>query len=447
MRNLRPIWLLAFAFMGCALRSDVAITPAFLLPKDIQNRGATVVEAEKGGDYGRAVQFGSAIDSRQKRSARDLIALGSAELAAGRFDRARRHLREALDLRPSREQRGTIAWGLSQTEYLSNNFAASLDWARMAAEHGVQVRDWHFGYLEALSDVHVYEFPSRHAAVVEMEMGSPDIPRLPVSINDGHQVTAVLDTGAVMTIVSRSMAERTGVRSVGDLEGTFVGLLGEPIAVRFGLLDSLVLGDLEVKNVPVAIMADEKLAFFVFNREPFRMELLLGANLLKEFRTELDFRHEVITFQPLHPSMRQPADDQNLFFVSFRPFVQAAINRRGWYLFILDTGSEVTFLNGELIDATPVRRAIRYHGATLQGLGGAKKRGEKVEDVEVSVDAWGGRFRDIPLYSTEQPHAYGILGQNFLKHFRVVIDFGTMRLDLYRDRGPFRRSVFEAATR
>ncbi|HEY0592441.1 MAG TPA: hypothetical protein VGF40_11780, partial [Thermoanaerobaculia bacterium] len=88
-------------------------------------------------------------------------------------------------------------------------------------------------------------------------------------------------------------------------------------------------------------------------------------------------------------------------------------------------------------------RSIRFHGATLQGLGGAQKRGEKVEDVEVAVDAWGGKFKNIPLYASEQANAYGIVGQNFLRKFRVVIDFATMRLDLYRDRGPFRRSSIE----
>jgi hypothetical protein len=27
----------------------------------------------------------------------------------------------------------------------------------------------------------------------------------------------------------------------------------------------------------------------------------------------------------------------------------------------------------------------------------------------------------------------GIVGENYLKHFRVVLDFGRMRLDLHRD--------------
>lgn len=445
MTTIRDACLLSLVVLlaGCGLHTEVSITPVLILPSDIRYRGGNVTEMLEHGDFLRAISHAPAVEGRTRPQVREYLALGQAELAANRLEDARRHLRRALDLNPGREQRGDIAWALSETEYLSNNFAASLEWARMADQHGVGVRNWHFDYLEALSELRTYEFPSRQRAVVPMQMGHPEIPRVRARLNAASPVSAVIDTGAVMSIASETMARRAEIRPLGDFGGTFLGLLGEPIAVRFGLLDALVIGDLEVRNVPVAIMADDKLQFFIYNREPFRMDFLMGTNLLKEFRVELDFRHEVVTLQPLDSTSRQPSPNQNLFFLGFRPHVQTAIERKGWFLFILDTGSEVTFLNENLIDGTPVRRAVRFHGATLQGLGGARKSGEKVEDIEIAVDAWGGKFRNIPLYSSDQRNAYGILGQNYLTNFRVVVDFGTMRLDLFRDRGPFRRSVFE----
>ncbi|HEY0593340.1 MAG TPA: retroviral-like aspartic protease family protein [Thermoanaerobaculia bacterium] len=428
---------------ACALHNQVSVTPTFLLPSDIRTKGTTVVDFEEVGDYGRAIGFAGAVESKERPSAREFLALGKAELAAGRFDDARRHLRKVLDLRATRADVGSAAWALSETEYLANNFDAAYDWAEFAVENGVTVRRWHLDFLRSLRGLKAFEIPVSRAVTTEMKIGKPDIPRIEVRINGAPKVDAVIDTGAVMSIVSKTYAAATKIRSAGDYTGTFIGLLGEPIEVRFGIVDSLILGDLEVRNVPVAIMADEKLKFLVFNREEFRMDVLIGTNLLKEFRVELDFRHDVVTLQPLPPGSRVPVAEQNLFFVGFRPLVQAAINRKGWFLFVVDTGSEVTFLNQELIEAMPIRRSIRFHGATLQGLGGAQKRGEKVEDVEVAVDAWGGKFKNIPLYASEQANAFGIVGQNFLRNFRVVIDFGTMRLDLFRDRGPFRRSSIE----
>lgn len=426
---------------GCSLQNEVSITPVFLHPSDVRQRGTSAVELERLGDYGRVLTFADSIGAKERPSAAELLALGNAQMMAGRLEQARRTLRRAVDLRLSFETLGNVAWALSQTEYLANNFEASLDWAEMARTNGVGVREWHIEYLRAMSGRLVYELPSRHAVIVDMRMGSPDIPRLTAAVNEEPFVTAVLDTGAVTSIVSESLARRTGIAPISAIEGTFLGLLGEPILVKFGVMDRLVLGDLEIRNVPVAIMADDKLQFFVYNKEPFRMDLLLGTNLLKEFRVELDFRREMLTLQPLEPADRRPGPEQNLFMVGFRPLVQAAINRKGWFLFVVDTGSEITFLNEGRIRDTPIRTSVRYHGAMLQGLGGAQVSGEKVSDVEIAVDSWGGKFKNIPLYHSEQSAAYGILGQNYLKNFRVVIDFGAMRLDLFRARDEFQRSI------
>jgi hypothetical protein len=60
------------------------------------------------------------------------------------------------------------------------------------------------------------------------------------------------------------------------------------------------------------------------------------------------------------------------------------------------------------------------------------KRGAKIEDVEIGVDRWSGKFKTIPMYSAEEKESVGIIGQNFLKNFDVVIDFGRMRVDLTR---------------
>ena len=103
-------------------------------------------------------------------------------------------------------------------------------------------------------------------------------------------------------------------------------------------------------------------------------------------------------------------------------------------MFLLDTGSEVSFLNEGQLGNLPIQVfAPKAHNATLQGLGGAKKRGAKVENVEIGIDRWAGAFRDIPMYEPppqEKGLASGIVGENFLKNFVVTIDFGRMRVDL-----------------
>jgi hypothetical protein len=163
------------------------------------------------------------------------------------------------------------------------------------------------------------------------------------------------------------------------------------------------------------------------------MNFLLGTSLLKEFRLELNFDTHHITFKQLTAAGRVPDPDQNLFFRGFRPHVRGAVNRKGWFLFVLDTGSEITFLNESRLAGLPVSIFGSSHTATLQGLGGSMKRGSKLEDVQVGVDRWAGAFETIPMYAgNENDAAVGIIGQNFLGHFNVVIDFGRMRVDLER---------------
>ena len=430
-RKAVPVVFLMF-LAGCSLYSEVDVTPLILQPSNI-DRGADLASMLRKADYLRAMQMATSLDARERKSAVDLAALGSAYLAAGRYDNARERLRTALDLDPFRATYAQIAWDLSQVEYLSNNFESSLEWARIAEARGLSIRKWHLDYLASLANIPAYRFSGAPAAALPFRFGRPDVPRMNVKINGRSEVEGIIDSGAVLSIVSKRLADSLPVRALGKTEGTFYGLLGEPIAVTFGILDKLELGDMVIENVPVAVMPDDKMRFLVSKREGthYHMDFLLGSHLLKEFRLELDFDRARVVFTRLVE--RKPAENQNLFFENFRPHVRGAVNRKAWFLFILDTGSEITFLNQGRLSSLPVAALSGMHSATLQGLGGAMKRVQKLEDVEIGLDRWGGKFRTIPMYlADERDISVGIIGQNFLKNFNVVIDFGRMRVDLKR---------------
>lgn len=420
---------------GCALYNEVSVQPLSILPTNIE-RGADLQSMIAKADYLRAIEQASRVDAREKPNANDLAMLGKAYLAAGRYPEARERLRAALDLDPFRSVYAEVAWDLAQVEYLSNNYESSLDWAEIAVKHGLQIRPWHLDYLRSLVNVPVYRFAGASSHTLPFHFGRPDVPRVPARINGTTRVEAIIDSGAVLSIVSDRMARSLDVKRLGSMEGTFFGLLGEPIQVTFGLLESLELGGIVIENVPVAVMPDSKMRFLV-NRDEgkeFRMDVLLGSHLLKEFRLELDFDRHRVTFTRLTDADRRPDANQNLFMHGFRPHVRGSVNRRGWFLFVLDTGSEITFLNEGRASSLPLQFwGSGGHTAMLQGLGGAMKRGSKLEDVEVGIDKWAGRFRTIPMYGgNEKDLAVGIIGQNLLEKFNVVIDFGRMRVDLER---------------
>lgn len=425
--------LMLLLLAGCALYNEVEVTPLTILPVNI-DRGSDLESMMRKADYLRAIDQAPVVLGRAKPSAAELAHVGAAYLAAGRFDDARTILRRALDLDPFQTTYADIAWSLSQVEYLANNFESSYDWAVIARDRRLVIRTWHLEYLKSLIGVPVYRFSGDSSDQLQFAFGKPDVPRVRTRVNGTGDVEAIIDSGAIISIVSQRLAQSLPVKRLGTFEGTFYGLLGEPIPVNFGLVETLELGGIVIENVPVAIMPDEKMRFLISRGEgtEFRMDFLLGANLLKELRLELDFAGGRAIFTRL--GERRPGPDQNLFFHGFRPHVRGAVNRRGWFLFVLDTGSEITFLNETRLGSLPVATyASGTHSAMLQGLGGAMKHGAKLENVEIGVDDWGGKFKTLPMYASgENSQAVGIIGQNYLKNFNVVIDFGRMRVDLKR---------------
>src|SRR5215213_2148671 len=114
----KAVLVLLVGFLGgCALYSEVDVTPLTLLPSNI-DRGTDMQQMLRKADYLRAIEMASVVDARERRNAADLGALGSAYLAAGRYADARTRLRAALDLEPFRTNYAQIAWDLSQVEYL-----------------------------------------------------------------------------------------------------------------------------------------------------------------------------------------------------------------------------------------------------------------------------------------------------------------------------------------
>ncbi len=429
------LWLLvitAFAVGGCSLSSNVTVEPLFLLPSDIY-KPSNLEDALERGDYRSAAEMSSLVEQARRQRVEQAALLGRAQFFCGRYAQARETLNRALEQKMSPVLRAQIEWDLAQVAYQQEDMAEALEYALRAKEGGISIKEWYIDFLRAIQDTDIHSIEGSHRAIVGFDIGSPDLPRIPVTVNGRLDGQSVLDSGAVMSIVSRSFAEKAGIRKLEKVDGYFYGLLGEPIAVQFGMIDSLRIREMTIRNMPVAIMDDSKLHFFVEKDEKFDIEFLIGTNLLKEFRLRFDYVRNILTLDFLEANERLPVSNQNLFMVDQRPLVHVTINQQGWYPFLLDTGSEVTFLNESRFSIQNITYGVpRYHGATMQGLGGAQKSGMRVKDVSIGLHRWAGRFNDMPLYTDERPGAVGILGQNYLQKFYVDVDFGRMRVELHR---------------
>lgn len=113
---------------------------------------------------------------------------------------------------------------------------------------------------------------------------------VPVYVNGGGPYSFVLDTGATMTCVDRSLAERLDLPEArGGGVGVGVGQAGE---LQLVAVDSLRVGEATAVDMMACSLDLEQL-----REVGIEVEGLLGLNYLQEFRVTLDFPSRRLTLR------------------------------------------------------------------------------------------------------------------------------------------------------
>lgn len=103
-------------------------------------------------------------------------------------------------------------------------------------------------------------------------------------VNNQAAASFVFDTGASITAISTELAYRANVAIDRSQSGT-VHTANGPTRCYVGVIESLLVGDLEVRNLPVVVVENCR-------------ENLLGQNLLANFTVTVDNRRQVIQLKP-----------------------------------------------------------------------------------------------------------------------------------------------------
>lgn len=117
--------------------------------------------------------------------------------------------------------------------------------------------------------------------------------------------------------------------------------------------------------------------------------------------------------------------------------VPVEIDGQGPFDLILDTGATLTCLDEELAQRLelPEARGQLGVGFGLGGEGGGRMRLVEVESLTVGNATAEGLTActvDLSSFRTAGVEAHGLLGLNFLREFRVTLDFEAERLRLER---------------
>ena len=272
-------------------------------------------------------------------------------------------------------------------------------------------------------------------------------PILKVRINGQKEpLRFVLDTGSGMSVVSEQTARRLGLQTIsrGGMARA-VGGVGK-FEIVYGFLSSLEVGEVRVDNVPVYIR------HFYDDKVP--VDGYLGLSVITRFFASVDYGDR--TFRLVKPRHSDNLDlldkseavaspvDVDFVEIPVRTtssgFLSGEVKLEGIdkpQNFIIDTGASVSVISEKLAE---MEELASFMTPTRLRVFGAAGVTENVKTMMLPRVMLGSLIREqinaaiLDLESINETTGFtqaGILGSNFLSHFRVSFDFrrGVIRLE------------------
>ncbi|HXV86348.1 MAG TPA: aspartyl protease family protein, partial [Gemmatimonadales bacterium] len=248
----------------------------------------------------------------------------------------------------------------------------------------------------------------------------------------------LIDTGGSEVILDDEFAKSVGAPDFGAETGTFAG--GQRAPVHQSSIESLQLGELEVRNVPAHILSTRRFSAVAQGK---RVDGILGTILFYHFRTTLDYRTgELILERRTGQAASPPAGAVVMPFWMAGDHLMLAwgrMNGAGPFLWFVDTGLAGPGFTGPR--ATITEAGIELPSQpTAQGQGGGGR--VSVTPFAVAELSLGdaaeknivGVFGPFPE-SLEMSHGFriaGIISHQFFRRYAVTFDFDAMQLILVR---------------
>lgn len=237
----------------------------------------------KAGDFTNSASFYSEALRMQPENISALIALGRIALFCNHLAEAEGLLARALKLEPgNKDARAAMA----ELFYRQDRFldaASFLD--PVESEVGIRKLRSFEGQTPYLRD--------ESAASTTLKFVNTDpLPAVRVRVNDADPVYFLIDTGAAEVILDQDYAQQIRAQLFGEQTSTFAG--GKAAAYQHGRIDSLTLGDFELRNIPVRVMSTRAFAAAAGGK---RIDGIIGTVLLYHFCSTIDYRAEQLVLR------------------------------------------------------------------------------------------------------------------------------------------------------
>jgi predicted aspartyl protease len=249
-----------------------------------------------------------------------------------------------------------------------------------------------------------------------------------VTINGKGPFRFIVDTGATQTVVSGKVAGTLGLKKIST--NIMYGLGGEgKVESPIYRVDSVKVGDVNVKNVPLGAMNNPLLDLV--------MDGILAPSLLSDFYVTINYPESQIDL-----SRRPPTTGTAVpaWFFSGLLLVPTQVNGKFNGNFLVDTGADGTLLSYSMANNLGVNK--NTPGAVLNlpigGVGGLEDGILLVPNVSIKTPFESRQFDTMmaldlgSMSSLIQTELSGVLGFDVLKDYRVTLDYQTAEIRFTR---------------
>jgi predicted aspartyl protease len=246
-------------------------------------------------------------------------------------------------------------------------------------------------------------------------------------VNGSRDIDFMLDTGAEMTVITKPIAERMGIRPDIFTLSAGVGAIGMR-GLLVGRIDRLQIGTLDFKQVPTLIKNPPLTGLPTSETEGFN-PLALGYSMT------VDYRNRVLTMQKTPPEAG-PGAQRLPIRVHRLATVKGIINRDNPVPFVIDTGGEVISLSRSTAAALRLEPP-RHIALKVYGTSGWDPTAFLLPGLHLSFDRVQLENQAVVVLDLDAPSALlgfelgGIVGHKFLSKYRVTVDLprSEMRLE------------------
>ncbi|HVQ09348.1 MAG TPA: aspartyl protease family protein [Allosphingosinicella sp.] len=248
----------------------------------------------------------------------------------------------------------------------------------------------------------------------------------------GLPARVLLDTGAGApfdVMISPSLAERAGaVLESGEALAARGAIGDEAVAIRPARIAGFALGPVRLATVSAGI---SPLLDSVSRQLGAPVDAIVGHRFIAGRTIAIDYVRRLVELD----ARAGRAESAIAFAIAPRrplTLVRATINGRGPFLMALDTGASTTLLSPALAQGVGVRAEMP---AQLGGAGGTTAGGARLGRATIRLgtivrDGQNVAVADVlgPIRAVAGARIEGVLGADFFRTGRIIIDYGGQRL-------------------